>query len=229
MSPVAGAADHATAFSAAGRAALVFGAAGRAALGAKSRRAALASISLAFALSACGYSWQTRNNPWKSQGIEKVYINIMTNNSLRAGAEVPFTSAFVKAFSRGNKVRVVSRPEDADAVVDAVLDSVSASISSSTTVPSLTADIAATDLSDMVIATEYVAKANVTVNLVRRSDGTQLISQSFDRVKVFPGNNRFGLPGTTSVLINDSQQQLALNEIAQVIASDAYDTILEAF
>ena len=184
---------------------------------------------MALLVSGCGYSWQATNNPWKSQGIEKVYVNIMTNNSLRAGVEVPFTSAFVKAFSRGNKLKVVSSEADADAVLEATIESVDTTISSATTVPSLTTEKEASELSDMVIATEYAASASVSVRLQRTRDKVILISQNMARTKIYPSNNRFGLSGTTSVLINESQQQLALNEIAAVIAGDAYDTMLESF
>ncbi len=177
----------------------------------------------------CGYHWQQKINPWKNRGIEKVYVEILKNNSLKAGAEVPFTSALVKMFSRGNKVRVVSEPTAADAIVQGAIDSISSSIGPRSTVPTLTTDPQAATISDMLVATEYQVSAALTVTLVDQKSKSVLWSQGFSGNKFYPGNNRFGLVGNTSALINDSQQQLALQDIAQILASDVYDTMLEVF
>ncbi len=187
-------------------------------------------------MNACAYRFQGSENPWREKSVENVYINIMTNNSLRAGEEVPFTSAFLKTFSRGNKLKVVNDSKQADIVVNATIESIASNVSSSTNVPTLTQDkLASQTISDMVIATEYAATATVSVQLTKGEASTNpklppiLLVQNFSRVKIYPGNSQFGLPGSTSVLINDSQFQMALNEIAQGIAADAYDTMLEYF
>lgn len=186
-------------------------------------------IFLVCVLAGCGYSFQGKTHPWTTDGLNKVYVDVMSNNSLRAGTEVAFTSAFVKYFSRGNKLKVVQKESDADLIVRASVDSIANNISSSTTVPQLTEDPAAKVLDDYVVATEYSASAAVSVSFIRRRDSVTLMSQSFSRSKIYPANNRFGKPGTTSVLINDSQASMALSEIANGIAGDAYDSMLEAF
>ena len=181
-------------------------------------------------VSACsGYRWQDKSNPWAEKGYHKVYVSIMLNNSLRSGAEVPFTSAFVRAFSRGNKLRVVSDEGDADILVNANLDNIASEIISSTRVVDITKDASAEALSDVMVATDYIAKASVTVRFVTKKTNETLIEQKFERSKIYQGNNRFGKLGTTSALINDSQFQVALNEVARSIAADAYDTMLESF
>ncbi len=187
-------------------------------------------------LSGCAYQFQGTENPWKDKSVETVYINIMTNNSLRSGEEVPFTSAFIKTFSRGNKLKVVNDSKRADLVVNATIENITSTISSSTNVPTLTKDkLASQTLSDMVIATEYAATATVSVSLTKGENNHNpkvpavLLTQNFSRIKIYPGNSQFGLQGTTSVLINESQFQMALNEIATGISADAYDTMLEYF
>lgn len=153
----------------------------------------------------------------------------MTNNSLRPGVEVDFTSALLKEFSRGRRIRLVSDPKEADAFVEGTIEQVVSSIGPATTVSQISQEAGAQNLSEMVIATEYVASAVVNVRLVRKKDKATLWEQRFSSNKIYPANNRFGKEGVTSTLINDSQQTLALNEIAKTIASDAYDIMLEAF
>ena len=184
----------------------------------------------------CSYKFQSAVNPWQEYSIKTVYIKIISNNSLRAGEEVHFTSAFVKTFSRGNKLKVVNDSKNADVVVNASIENIASTISSSTNVPTLTQDkVASQKLSDMVVATEYIATATVAVQLTKGENNLNpkipsvLLVQNFTRQKIYPANTQFGLPGTTSVLINDSQFQLALNEIATGISADAYDTMLEYF
>jgi hypothetical protein len=185
-------------------------------------------IFLSLGFSGCGYSWQSKKNPWRGDGIEKVYIQTLTNNTLRVGLEVSMTSALIREFERGAKFRVVSDPKDADAVVKGTIDSIG-NTHTDVTVSAITNDPAAAGLSDAVIASEYTASATVSIWLERNRDRQTLWRQTFSRQKVYPSGNRFGLPGTTSSLINASQEKLALDEVAGFIAGDAYDTMLEAF
>jgi hypothetical protein len=126
---------------------------------------------------------------------------------------------------------VVSDLADADGIVDGVISTISSDINATTTVPQIARpeDKESQDFSDTVIATEYVSTAVVNMTLIRRKDSTTLWSQSFNQRKPYPSSNRFGLPGTTSMLINDSQHQMALAEIAKNMANDIYDNMLEAF
>ncbi|MBI3543960.1 MAG: hypothetical protein HY075_11875 [Deltaproteobacteria bacterium] len=192
-------------------------------------RSVVLALILALSSSACGYGFRSKSNPWANRGVRKVYIPMLINNSLKAGIEVPFTSAFVKEFSRGNRLRVVTDESDADARVVGTITSFDSEINSFTSVPQLAPnDVGAQALSDMVVASEYVAKANIQVQLVAKG-GAVLWMQVFNRPKIYPAGNRFGLQGSTSALINASQEALALDNIAGFIASDVYDTMLEAF
>ncbi len=186
--------------------------------------------STGLAVGGCGYGFSGTKNPWAAKGIKTVYIQMMTNNSLQAGIEIPFTTALTQEFERGGKVRVISDENAADAVVKGTISSFSSVINPSglTSVASITTDPAAQALSDMVIASEYIANASIEIQLVKKG-GIVVWSQSFNRPKVYPAGNRFGLPGTTSSLINASMEQLALVDIAGFIASDVYDTMFEAF
>lgn len=189
-------------------------------------------LSLAFSCSAvgCGYSWQNTGNPWaKKDQVRKVFVRTLVNNTLKAGVEVPFTSALVREFARGQRVQLVADEGDADGYLEGEVTDVSSKINSELTVTQLSRSEEAKALSDMVIASDYVTNATINIRLVKKGTGRMLWSQTFSRSKVYPGNNRFGLEGTTSSLINASQEALAVGEIAQFLASDAHDTLLEAF
>jgi hypothetical protein len=184
-------------------------------------------VTVALASAGCGYGFRGRKNPWAAKGVTRVYIPMMINNSLRNGVEVVFTSAFVKEFARGGAFKIVSDEKQADAVVQGTINTFSSAINSLSSVSSLSQDPQAQSLSDMVLAAEYVANASVTVQLVKK--GAVLWTQSFNRPKIYPAGNRFGLQGDTSALINSSQEAIALRDISTFIASDTYDTMLEAF
>jgi curli biogenesis system outer membrane secretion channel CsgG len=178
----------------------------------------------------CGYQWQGVGNPWARQGVERIYVETLSNETLRTGVESLFTGALLKEIARGKRLRLVNNIKDADAILSGSVITVESAINSSTTVPAIAnKDLDATALDTVVIAADYSAYASVNVQLLRRKDSKVLWSQSFSRSRIYPSGNRFGLPGTTSVLINSSQEQIALTEIAQFIASDAHDMLLEAF
>lgn len=180
--------------------------------------------------SGCGYHLQKTSNPWGGAHVEKVYIEPVVNNTLRSGYDSIFYNALTKEFLKGKRVKLVNKRGDADASLVAVLDSVGSSGVSSNTVPNIApGNENAKQLADMTVAAEYAVSASLQVSLSRLTDGKVLWSQSFARSKIYPAGNRFGAQGTTSVLINHSLEEITLQDLAQFIASDAYDTMLEAF
>lgn len=185
-------------------------------------------VLVSLAASGCGYGFRGRQNPWTAQGMRSVYVRMLTNNTLRSGLEVPFTSGIVREFARGRRINLVSDEKDADGYILGSIDVFESRVNSFSSVTGITKDPLARGLEEQVIASEYVANAAVTVTLISKTGGL-LWSQQFTRSKIYPAGNRFGLQGTTSALINSSLEQLALNDIIQFIASDVYDTMLEAF
>jgi hypothetical protein len=153
----------------------------------------------------------------------------MINNTLKSGIEVPFTSALLREFARGERIGLVTDENAADAYVAGTVELVSSQPNSQTTVDVISNQPAAKSLTDFVIASDYLVTANVSVRLVRAKTNEILWSQTFYQSKIYPGGNRFGQEGSTSSLINSSQEHLALDDIAATIAGDAYDTMLEAF
>jgi hypothetical protein len=190
--------------------------------------AAIAAICL-LQLAGCGYQWQRKSTAWSNRGVHRVFVRSLLNNTLISGVEVPFSSALLREFARGERIGLVTDENAADALVTGIVNVVSSQPNSQTTVDVISNQPAAKSLTDFVIASDYLVTATVTVRLERPKTGEVLWTQTFTQAKIYPGGNRFGQEGSTSSLINSSQEQLALSDIAQIIASDAYDTMLEAF
>lgn len=186
---------------------------------------------LALVAQGCGYGWSDRGNPWAKDGVSSVYVRAIINNSPHAGVEIPVMAALLKQFVQGKRIRMVNSEAEADSVLQGTISDFHSDISASNQVPAVAQpnDTTVQALSDQIIATEYRASATVSVVLTRKRDGKSLWAQSFSRGKTYPAGNRYGLIGTTSELIDASQERLALNDISDFIASDIYDTMLEAF
>lgn len=190
-----------------------------------------AALALSILAGGCGYSWQGNANPWAAKGVKTIYVRSLRNDTLHSGAEVSFTSALVKVLSRGTKIQLVADEKLADGVIEGTVDTIlNAPSGPGTTVGQLTKNPSQIGtLADVPIAGDYIATASITVTLLRNSDHSTLWHQGFTQSKIYPGNNRYGASGNTSALINASQQQFAINEIAQFIARDVYDAMFEAF
>lgn len=161
--------------------------------------------------------------------MKTLYIQSLVNNTLRSGIEIPMTSAIVREFVRGGRIKLVSRESEADAVLSGQIDSFGSDQLNHATAPQVANnDLTAQAIPNQLIASEYIARANITVNLTRK-DGKGLWAQAFGRPKVYPAGNLYGLQGTTSALRDASFEQFALADIAAFIASDIYDTMMEAF
>lgn len=192
---------------------------------------ALSMVSVMFC--GCGYHWRSHVNPWKKQNIQTVYVPMITNNTLHPGIESFFTSALEKEFIRGQKLKLVSDGKAADVTLKGTLVEVLTTPNGQSTVPQITEDPEArAQLADMVIASDYSTLVRMRVEMIdyrQEKEGKVLWSRSFQGSKVFPANNRYGLEGTTSALINASQESLTLQNLAQTVASDVYDSLFHAF
>ena len=124
---------------------------------------------------------------------------------------------------------MVGAKSSSDAVVSGTLTSITTSPGPAVAVTTLSTSKKAKGLDEYQVASQYQVDAAVTVRLVRTRDGVLLWSQSFNRSKLYPASTRFAAEGNTSVLINQSQDRIALEEIAQFLASEVTDTMLEAF
>lgn len=197
----------------------------------------------------CGYSFQTSKNPPIAQkGIKKVYIAPLVNNTYKAGIENIVYNELVRTMSAYGRITLVQNKIDADAVLNGTVSSATYSTTASTTVSSLNPVGFGNGLvsSPFSIATEYMANLNCTFSLNelkskyekekvklekkgKSARGRYVWSGGFSRAKPFPASNQLDVPGTTSALINDSEFDRALLDLARSMMNDVHEAMLAMF
>ena len=182
--------------------------------------------------SACGYTLQNSKNPaLTKEGIHKIYVEPLVNNTYKAGVENTVYNALVKKISSHEHVKLVRSAEDADAVIKGTVASAEYTSSALTTASQL-APIG-TGPSNILVASQYNALLTCTFDLYRaKKDGTHgdyLWGSQFSRTKFFPANTQLGTLGTTSALINDSEFDRTLSDLAESMMSDVHESMLGLF
>jgi hypothetical protein len=192
----------------------------------------LLTLLLAF-FSGCGYSFQDskQDTPIHKAGVRTVYVVPITNNTYKPGVENLVYNALVKVISANRRVHLVKRAEDADALLSGSVAVANYGTSASTTADQIFPK--GKGSSNIVVATEYQAALDCSFRLENRhpKPGTNpvLWASSFNRRKAFPGNNQIGIFGTTSALINDSEFDRALKDLAESMMADLHESMLAMF
>src|SRR4051794_11766892 len=69
--------------------------------------------------SSCGYTLQNSHSPLSDQeGIQKIYLRPLLNNTYKVGVENAVFNALLKNIVSHRRVSIVGRPEEADAILD---------------------------------------------------------------------------------------------------------------
>ena len=191
-------------------------------------------------LTGCGYGLQGSHDERLTQlGIRTVYIKPLLNDTYKPGVQNLVLNELTKVISSQKRVRVVSDLENADAILEGRVTAANYGAKSTTTADQLfpTAKESITlpnRPSDRIsVATEYSATLNCSFVLKRtRSVQNQpdtLWSGGFSKTKEFAGNNQLGAFGTTSSLINESEFDRALREIARSMMANLHEAMLAQF
>ncbi len=183
---------------------------------------------LSLFLSACGYQFSGRSNPYARQGVYSVYVGNFVNASGNAGLDNIMRSAVVRELLRNQRLRVVSSLEEADAVLTGTVSEGLSRGSSEQTIEAVSKSAVGLGLSDVVVYSQYSASLAVAVTLSSRKLET-LFTQSYARSKAYPSAVQYGPAGNTTSLINDSQEKLAFQDLAKSLALDVYDGIFDRF
>lgn len=194
---------------------------------------------------ACGYSFQgTRNPLLDSEGIRTIYVKPLRNDTYKAGAGILVYNQVLKTIAAGGRVRLVSNPELADAVLEGVVQSAAyrpTNVSrASDLFPQVGSNLIPTpviSLESSLVAFEYVASMSCSFRLVKSREGSPktskrgavLWSAGFAKSAPFPANNQLGIFGNTSPLINESEFDRALLDVAQVMSRDVHEAMLAMF
>jgi hypothetical protein len=199
-------------------------------------------------LSGCGYTLQNSRSPLtEKEGIRKIYISPLVNNTFRVGVENVVFNALQKSISVHRRVLLVSSRQDADAVltgsVDAVVSTMSAgqapaAMLGGSVIPDPHAQGFSTNslggpYANQSIASEYTATlvCSFALNRLATPPGkkTLLWTASFSRTTFYPGANQLGAYGTTSALINDSEFDRAISTDARGMTDDVHESMLAMF
>jgi hypothetical protein len=191
-------------------------------------------------MSGCGYAFQSSKSPLtEKEGIRKVYVSSLVNDTYKAGVEITVYNALLRVLSVHRRIELVGRPEDADAelrgkVIVATYVA-GASTPAISLVPILTQFGSGDQRSNILIATEYEASLGCTFTLVRRHPNLALKqkeilwSASFSRGEPFNASNQLGTQGDTSTLINESEFDRALSDLATAMMGDVHESMLAMF
>src|SRR3954469_13362385 len=80
-------------------------------------------ILLLFLGSSCGYTLQTSHSPLREkEGVEKIYIRPLLNNTFKVGVENAVFNALLKNIVAHRRVVIVGRPEEADAILEGTVN-----------------------------------------------------------------------------------------------------------
>lgn len=190
----------------------------------------------------CGYTFQNSRNPLlERENIRTVYIKPLVNNSYKAGVENLVYNALKKTLLMGRKVQLVESELSADAVLSGTV--VNAGYSPVATISSAdptinpfglkTAAALVDPNASLDVPKVYNANLNCYFILERKKtlEKTKAVlwNSSFSRDKTFPASFQLGDLGRTSTLINESEFERALSDIASSMMFDVNESMLSMF
>lgn len=201
--------------------------------------ACIALSGLAFSVSGCGYSLQRTMNPLSEKfGIQKIYVAPLQNDSYKPGVENLVYNELVRTLAADRRIQVVNSVGDSDAILSGEVKNAGFLRGGSTTAGGLFPSKdkfpwVAAPPKDLITSTSYSAtltcnfKLALTIPIGKKS-GT-VWAGGFGRTHPFPGNNQIGNFGTTSSIINESEFDRALSDMARSMMMDVSESIFAQF
>lgn len=195
---------------------------------------------------ACGYSLKRSDSPLlEAERLKTIYLDPTINDTFKTGVEVTIYNALQKELLRVGQIALTRDREAADAVLSTVVTSAAYEVRSTT--PSVQLQPTGLGRSDRDVVTVYYATLGCSFTLRKNPKpkkgmtlkpvvtgktpvlGKTLWAQDFARGKSFAANSQLGALGTTSALINESEFERALGDLAEQILSDFSESLLAAF
>jgi hypothetical protein len=181
----------------------------------------------------CGYTLQGSHSPLlEKEGIRRIYVTPLVNNTYKPGIENIVYNALVKTVSAHRRVELVSSPNAADAVLSGTVNDASSSPNATTDASALT-PAGTVPANTVTVATDYNANLSCSFTLARRNPppGKRAViwSSSFSRGKPFPTTRLAGGLAESSGLINDSEFERALADLATSMMGDLHESMLAMF
>ena len=187
----------------------------------------------------CGYTFQTSRNSYADDGYEKVYIQQPINLTTQPGVGGLVYNSILKALLGRGRWKVVGNESSADLILIGSVNAASFSVANLQQIKNLQTglgrsfSVGTANIPDQSVAQSYsaVLSCSFTLKKIKRKEGENPIlwSNSFSKGKQFPSANQLDVPGTTSPLINQSEFERALGDLAPMIALDAEESMFSRF
>lgn len=200
----------------------------------------LMTLIVAVGLVGCGYALQnSRSELLDKEGVRTVYVRPLRNNTFKPGVENTVYNALIRTLISHRKVKLVQYEQDADAILQGDVQAAQFSIASTTSASQLSPRLgdrlifSNQDLVNTQVASAYSASLACGFTLTRRvtppGKSATLWASSFSRALPFAAANQLDVPGTTSALINESEFERALGEMAVNMMDDVHESMLAMF
>lgn len=188
----------------------------------------------------CGYTFQTSRSSYSDEGLQRVYIQRIKNLTDQPGAEDVVYNSLLRAILAKGRWKVVGLESAAEVILSGSVNSATYSVAGLQQVQNLQPSGIGSNFSTKIakipaqaVAQSYSAVLSCQFMLrdARRpvSKNPTLWTNTFTRTKPFPSANQLDVPGTTSSLINQSEFERAMVEMATLIAADAEESMFSRF
>ncbi len=191
---------------------------------------------LSFANFGCaGYQFKnaSRSSLVHVYGVSTVFVRPIVNDTYKAGVENLVYSQVLRLLASQPGVRVVREEALAEAVVSGRVAEAGYTMSATTTTDRLfpsTLNLGLSGSADTPIAAEFRAVLGFSLELRKRDGGPHpLWASAFNRSRTFPSNFQLGVYGSTSNLLNESEFDRMLRELAQTMMVDVQESMLSRF
>ena len=191
---------------------------------------------LSLYLTGCGYALKdSKSILVEQEGIHRVFIAPIVNNSYKPGIESVIYNELTRIITEQGSIQSVGRMSEADAVLEGTVQASSYQGSASAQVVNLNPAGLGSGLptAPYIISTEYTANLNCSFHLKRThplpDKKEEIWASSFSRSKPFPAANQLDVPGMTAPLINESEFDRALFDLAKSMMADLNESMLAMF
>jgi hypothetical protein len=158
----------------------------------------------------------------------------VVNNSYKSGVENLVYNALLKSLAGNRWIILVRQPGEADAILNGTVGVAEYS----GTTPLRGSDLPRSpgttgDFSNVQVATSFWSRLQCSFSLIRRNPPpgktATIWGATFRREAPFPSANQLGTLGTTSALINESEFERTLQELARSMTADVRESMLSRF
>jgi hypothetical protein len=179
---------------------------------------------LLLVFSSCGYTLQNSRSPLgEKEGIRKIYIHPLVNNTYKVGVENAVFNALLKNLVAHRRVSIVGRPEEADGILEGTVTSAQYTGYAATAIGQ----------PQRTVTSQYNATLACVFSLSRRNplpnQKPVLWTGGFQRSKPFASAVQVGVRGETTAPLNESEFDRVLAELATGMVAEVHESMLAMF